>query len=188
MEASSEFCSFAFRFNGLPKHVTVTKSTGCLNDVDANSTKVPVTNALFSNRLLLAFSQAPSWSVSFPRMFFDRDGDNQYESNVKGFLAFFESWLLGLNIGTLSAKPISDDSGDKNGYNNNIRPLFINVMFSSLPEFSHHLAKLDSIYLIPMLIMYVIKHFPVLMCIMCNGIMTYPPAFHPGNFLMKNMQ
>ena len=79
-----------------------------------------MSNALFSNRLLLAFSQAPSWSVSFPRIFFDSgNGDHsQYESNVKGFLAFFESWLLGLNIGTLSAKPISDGSGYKNGYNN----------------------------------------------------------------------
>ena len=134
MEASSEFCSFTFRFNGLPKHVTVTKSTGCLND-DANSTEVPVSNALFSNRLLLAFSQAPSWSVSFPRMFFDSgNGGSQYESNVKGFLAFFESWLLGLNIGTLSAKPISDGSGDKNGYNN--KAYLLMSYFSSLPAFT----------------------------------------------------
>ena len=97
MEASSEFCSFIVRFNGLPKHVTITTLTGCLNDAasSAKPIEVPVSDEL--SGLLLAFSQAPSWSVSFPRVFFDRLRI-QYEDNVKEFLAFFGSWLLGLNV------------------------------------------------------------------------------------------
>ena len=91
-------CSFVVSFNRLPKHVTIT-STGCLNDSASSaelSIEVPVSDKL-SGLLVLAFSQAPSWSVSFPRVFFDRLRI-QYEDNVKEFLAFFGSWLLGLNV------------------------------------------------------------------------------------------
>ena len=127
METSSEFCPFVVGFNGLPEHVTITKSTGCLNRDhanDASSTKlsieVPVSNKSSSSGLLRAFSQAPSWNVSFPRVFFDR---LQYENNVKELMEFFGSWLLGLDVSEdistqddLSARCIPDDSGNKNGY------------------------------------------------------------------------
>ena len=126
METSSEFCSFVVGFNGLPEHVTITKSTGCLNRDhanDASSTKlsieVPVSNKSSSSGLLRAFTQAPSWNVSFPRVFFDRLRI-QYENNVRELMDLFGSWLLGLDvsedISTLSARRIPDDSGNKNGY------------------------------------------------------------------------
>ena len=136
MGAPSEFCSFTFHFHGLPKHVTITKSTGCLNDDDVNLNliEVPVSTELFSNRLLtfpqvpshICSVQAPSCSVSLPSIFFDGNSD-VYEKNVKRFLTFLESYLLsqsGLNISEstddLSAKPLPHGSEDKNGYNSYI--------------------------------------------------------------------
>ena len=111
MEAPSEVCVCTFDFTGLPKLMRTTK---CLHD-GTKSTEVSIEvscESFTDTDLLLALSQMPSCSISFPRMFFDQNIDI-YKRNIENIFAVLQSCLLSQSGLSERSTNIQDDPSAK---------------------------------------------------------------------------
>ena len=87
---NAEVCTYNFNFTGLPESVNCCLSDNyddpILIDTAENATELP-------NDLLLMLSKIRSCTISFPKMFFNQNGDI-YQRNVAGFLSLLRTCLL----------------------------------------------------------------------------------------------